>query len=854
MAGPVTGTFGTEPIELNNAATEETLLKLLAAMQAMSKAKGLDPKESNKNLQQLATQSGAAAEQVEELGEAAESSSGMLAGAFNMVAGTVKGLGEEFLQGSMRISDFSSHIAGALSTIPVVGGALGGGLQLLTSIVDNNIDNFRQLSGVGVDFGGSLFEAQRNAARAGLQLSTFSEVIQNNAVGLAQFGGSAAEGARIFTRVSGIVQNQFGQQFSNLGLTMEETAEATAEYMDLQRKSGRAGQMTDRQLAQGTANYVQQLDLLSKITGKRRDQIADEIQGRMDEVEFRALMSSVPETTQTTINGILTQMGNLSPELERNMQELLYTGGTPISEAGRAFAQAHPELRAMAAGVRDGTVSQEAYMQAVQRAITAQNNMTDAEKQQLIAQAQLGNEVAKAKLAMIGLNVSTDAQADAADQQRQRLQDLGQNGLLDFERRLTEARNTLVGALIDSGIFTTFQTMLNDVVNFFTSPEGLAAIQTAVDSVSSFINDIIKDVKEIGLGATIKKYIGEAFSGLGQMVKDFLFGSTTDNSGAIEEKNDQLTSLGNQAGDLAVAAEAGDAGALEQLEIVQEQMRQIRNERDALVAQDGQQADGIFGNVFGDISILEAGAATVAGLLGASGAVYLAFQGFKNLVKAFGNPQVAAGALVFTGMLVGTGAAIKLAGEGISAAGDGITKVADGVERLAGLENVANFAEVAKALGEMGPALLQLGAGNVLDSIMSFFGADSPFEKIAEGIGEFADIDQTAITNMSAAGTALSTFSNLQDGLDGDKIEEYAEAIEKLAEAMKELNEALADKNDGRRESGYSVSNMLQDGTLGSGGGSGSNELNTTMQSVLSELRTHTSQNRRLITTVQQSG
>lgn len=854
MAGPVTGTFGSEDIELNNAATEETLLKLLAAMQGMAKSKGLDPKESNQKLKNLASGAGVASDQIEELGDTAEETGGLLSGAFNVVAGTVKGLGEEFLQGSMRISDFSSHLTGAISQIPIIGGALGGGLQLLTSIVDNNIDNFRQLTGVGVDFGGSLFEAQRNAAKAGLSLSTFTEVIAGNSQNLAIFGGSAAEGARIFTRVSGIVQNQFGQQFSNLGLTMEETAEATAEYMDLQRKSGRAGQLTDRQLAQGTANYITQIDQLARITGKRRDQIADEMSKRMDEAEFRALMSSVPETTGRTINGILTQMGNISPELEKNMQELLYTGGTPISAAGKAFANANPELRRMARGVRDGTVSQQEYMEAVQRAITAQENMTDGEKQRLIAQAQLGSEVAKARISMIGLRVNTDAASAAADAQKTRLNDLGQNGLLDFERRLTEARNVLVGALIDSGIFGTFQTMLNDVVNFFTSPTGLAAIESAVTTMSNFVNDIIADIKDIGIGATIKKYVGEAFSGLGKMIKDFLFGSKTDNSAAIEQSNTQLTSLGNEAGDLSAAAETGDQAALERLEVVQEQMRQIRNERDALMAEDGSSTEGMFGSIFGDLSVLEIGAGVVAGLLGAGGAVFIALQGFKLLLKGFGTPQVIAGAAVFTGMLIGTGAAIKLAGEGISAAGDGVVKVADGVERLAGLENVANFANVAKALGEMGPALLQLGAGNVLDSIMSFFGADSPFEKIAEGIGEFADIDQTAITNMSASGTALAAFSAVQDTLDGSKIEDYAEAVEKLAEAMKELNEALADKNDGRRESGYSVSNMLQDGTLGSGGGAGGNELNTTMSEVLTELRTHTSQNRRMITTIQQSG
>ena len=59
------------------------------------------------------------------------------------------------------------------------------------------------------------------------------------------------------------------------------------------------------------------------------------------------------------------------------------------------------------------------------------------------------------------------------------------------------------------------------------------------------------------------------------------------------------------------------------------------------------------------------------------------------LLGGFANPTVI-GAGVLAGLLIGTGAAIRLAGEGISAAGDGVNKMVQGVERIPKVKDTAN--------------------------------------------------------------------------------------------------------------------------------------------------------------------
>ena len=225
----------------------------------------------------------------------------------------------------------------------------------------------------------------------------------------------------------------------------------------------------------------------------------------------------------------------------------------------------------------------------------------------------------------------------------------------------------------------------------------------------------------------------------------------------------------------------------------------------------------------------------LAGLVAVGGVVYLAIKGFQTLLQGFANPTVILGAGVLAGLLLGTGGAIALAGQGISAAGDGLSKMADGVERMAAVKDTANLANVAESLGSLGSAMLGLAAGGVLDSIASFFGAKSPFDKMVEGINKFANIDSTAVENLTGSASGLANLKSFTDGLDSDGVKSYAKALNELAEAMKKLNVVLADSNTGRKESGYSVSDMLSsEGGLGGGGISSSN-----MQSMIQLMRTN---------------
>ena len=790
----VKGRIGQEEVELEDAATESTLLKILAAMErggGSGGGGGKDQAQAKKNLVAMAQQTNKTTKSLDELEEQAEETGNALMRGFGHLKQGFSNMAMEFLSGSDRLSEFSSHVTGVISNIPIIGGALGGTMQLFVSVIDQNIDAFRELSGVGIDLGDSLLSARQASARAGLSLETFNQVVTQNSTGLALFAGSASEGAKRFSQISGIVQKSMGPTFSKLGMTMEETAEYTAEYLELQTRLGRAQTMSNKDLATGVSTTVMEIDKLARVTGKRRDQLLKEMQENLTDKRISLFMSTLDEAAQANVNGVLQMVGENSPMMKDAITEMIATGGVPVGDFGKSLVRLNPNLGTMAAGLADGSVTQAEYMAEVRKTAESVANMSEEEKKLAGLLAAQGNETMAATIEMQKMRNAgaglTEVQLAQKEAEKTRNKELA-----DFERQIQQVKNAIMDALIKTGIFDAVEKGLAALVGAFGGEKGVAGLEKALTPFTNWIGafikeleaaenpmDVIKKYLKDGLsklGGMIKPMIASAFSGLGSMIMGAIFGGGDDATTTEETP--------------------GESGSETK----------------------GKGSGGIF---VGLDSALE----KLAGLVVAGGAVYLAIKGFQMLLGGFANPTVILGAGVLAGLLIGTGAAIKLAGDGISAAGDGVNKMAEGVERMSQVKDTANLKDVASALGDLGSAMLSLSAGGVIDSIMSFFGAKSPFDKMVDGINKFSNIDANSISNLTGASSGLANLRAFTDGLEPDNVKKYASAIEDLADAMKELNEALADQNKGRKESGFAVADMLKSGSLGGGGGLSSSDM-----------------------------
>ena len=835
MAGPVKGTIGNEEVTLNDAATETTLLKMLAAIQKGGAGggggKGGPGTVAAKELHDMAKATGKTTKELDEFEETIEETSSAMSRGFGQVLGAVQGLAYEFMGGATSISDFSQHITGAISAIPIVGPLVGGALQLLVGVVDNNIQTFREMSQVGVDFGDSIFGAKLAATQAGLSMETFAGVVGQNSQSLALFGGNAAEGAKRFAQISGEIQRNFGPKFSKLGLTMEETAEFTADYIDMQTRLGRSQRMSNRDIVQGAASMTEQVDLLARVTGKRRDQIMEEIKGNQADKRLKLIFNMMDEGAKANLNGVLTMMGDASPGLKDAITEMVATGGVPMNAMGQDLIRLNPNLAKMSAGLKDGSVTQDEFMAEIRKTANMADNLTDAQKSQYSTLAAMGSEIGSAIIEIMGMQ-NAGAKLSEAQQAQADAEESRSKATADFERVLQESKNKIMDGLITSGVFDTIAETLGSFTTWLASPDGTKRIEEFVGTLSTKFNELITAFKEGKLMDLLKGYVKDGLSGLGGVIGSLIGGLF---GGGSEEKQE---------------GPPGASGA---------------------TASSG----GMFSGIDGALGKL-------ATMVAAGGTVYLAIKGFQSLLRGFAGPQVILGAGVLAGLLIGTGAAIALAGKGIEAAGTGVEKVAAGVERMSAVKDTANLKDIAVALGDLGTAMLKfagaelisgigslfggdnvfdtmvagiskfalidalaitnvaalaktglsdlgdamikLAAGGIIDSIGSFFGASSPFEKMVAGINEFSKIDAGAVENLTASSGGLAGLKEFADGLNAKNVEDFADAVDKLVDQLSDLNEELSKDNNGffSKGTGPNAGTVLG-GANGGGGISNSN-------------------------------
>lgn len=515
----VTGTFGSDNIELNNAATEATLKLLLTEFKKVS---GSDTQAKSK-LKELGENAKKSGKKVDDLGESAKETSSRLGSGFRNVGQAAFGLTRSFIDGSDTLGEFSSNITGLIKTIPVFGAVFGETIQAFVNVVDSQIEVFRGLSSVGVTFGDSLFDTLQASTRANLALSTFTNVIGSNSTSLALLTGSANRGARQFTEISSIVQRS-SRNFAALGLTVEETAEYQADFLDIQTRLGLAQQQNSTILGRQTVDYVNNLDELSRLTGRQRDEISKSLREETLDRRIGALLGTLDEDAQRRLRLVTQTLEGASPEVAEAFREMVATGGVPLSEFAQDLFRTNPRLGEMARGLRDGTVSVEEVMAEFRRTADVANNLTNSQLRLFSTTAALGSQVGSAALMMRGF---TNIGEGLNESQLERLEteEKGANALLGFQAALLGVRNEIIGKLIDSGVFGKLEGILSRVVGVFTNQDAIDSIGRGIERFANWMTNLMDAIESDGLMETITKELGKAVSIIGEAIKDWFFSS-----------------------------------------------------------------------------------------------------------------------------------------------------------------------------------------------------------------------------------------------------------------------------------------------------------------------------------------
>jgi hypothetical protein len=175
----------------------------------------------------------------------------------------------------------------------VVGGAAKAGGEYIKAVnkqSDALFDSYKKLSSSGLSDAGGMRNIFDNMQKFGYgieQLGEMTELLKANSTELAAFGGTAASGTKAFADAAAEIQrNPIGKSLQMLGKTPDDINKGIAGFIKQQQQAGATSTSIQTNLAQRSAEYIKQLDLMSKLTGESAEALQENRKQAMAENAF----------------------------------------------------------------------------------------------------------------------------------------------------------------------------------------------------------------------------------------------------------------------------------------------------------------------------------------------------------------------------------------------------------------------------------------------------------------------------------------------------------------------------------------------------------------------------------------
>lgn len=366
----VQGTIGSNQVNLENAATEDTLDKIFKIL-----ASTISPEKLNDILGKSGFDKKTITEFTQEVGLASKVAAGF-GGALGAIDNAADGFRQNLEKVNGVVSLFTdmagstSGVFGALAQQKGIVGAFGRSLQLVSEFNEAQLEVYRNINSSGVNFAGNLNDLRLSAAAMELTMTEFASMMKENSSSFAKMGGSANEGAQNFKRLSqAMFQGDVGNKLKALGFTSEQVNQGMINYIAATGgRNAKEMQDTDR-LAKSAQNYMQNLDALAVITGKSREEQEEAMKQASANAAFQSYLNTLSEEEhEKAIAGMQSAFAQGGVGAQEAFQAELM-GAPPLTEAARQFVALggpmNDTVRQGVANVRDSSVTlaeQNSYM------------------------------------------------------------------------------------------------------------------------------------------------------------------------------------------------------------------------------------------------------------------------------------------------------------------------------------------------------------------------------------------------------------------------------------------------------------------------------------------------------------
>jgi hypothetical protein len=245
--------------------------------------------------------------------------------------------------------------------------------EFSTEELQKAVESYRMLGNVGALSANGISGMMDSAIEAGMSLKQYSEIVAKNGQSIAYATGSTEKGA---AAIAGIAKDFREQGFTNdlrkLGYTLTEQSEFTAKFMERNRLTGTIQMGDTKRLSEASKEYLEQLDQLSRLTGKSKDAIQQDLDAQLRNVRFQASLRKArargDEDVAKAYENISAVIGTVgSKELAEGFQDAIGGLGT---QAARDFFQATGgESERIIDDLRNKRITQEEALFQIQDAI-----------------------------------------------------------------------------------------------------------------------------------------------------------------------------------------------------------------------------------------------------------------------------------------------------------------------------------------------------------------------------------------------------------------------------------------------------------------------------------------------------
>lgn len=734
-------------------ASEATLYSLLLAMQKLAKSQSKDSgKDIKKIIKDLHKRSKAIEEDteaVEDHTEAVEdateetkkfsSSLGNVAkGSMIAFSRSLLSMTDELLSNSTAISDFARHL-------PVVGGYLDG----IARHLDKSIDVYRTLNASGASFNNSIVEMKRVSANLELSLDEMSGFISSNSQSLRLLGGTVTEGVQRFALMNKTLKaTKHFDDLKNLGFTVQEINEGMSDYIELQANMGTLQSKSNVELARGSAEYLEQIDKLAKVTGQTRKEAEEALKKQATDSSVRTLLNQFEEGSEQFKNlqmslGLIDKVGGTVGDVFKDMLD----GMPSTKETGQFFAMLGKSGPVMQQALTD--IGKGANPQVLLDAMkSAGGDLEKFAQGDAAARKQLIDNLRASNPAMAEfLDVSNKLTAigsmdlDKAKQEQQS-RDETTEAMVKFDDVMRTASAKLQKLFIDSGVF---EFITNNLVG---------AIEVFVNGITSFGSDTAKLAAAFGGLLVASTLFSKSLGGIGDLIKGSILDKFGKGKGAPPPGSPPTPPGGSLDPTQGANKEFGKGMYDLAKNFGKSIKRLLKDIGSGLGSAFASLAKGL-GKGVGDL---------IAGVA----------QGIAKIP-----PTVVAGATYLSTAIgiigAGVGVAAAAIGAGAWVIGKGISEISSG---LIDFENINGdkIIENAKAMAAVGAALAAMGAGGVIGAVGNILGS------FISSLGELAGVD-----------TPLQKLEDFaKPNLPVDKIKQNAEALAAYGKAMASLGSGEA--------------------------------------------------------------